>query len=366
MLKKLFSSIFAVSFVIMATFSSCTSGASTSSQSNSTKPESSSVSSTFEPEKLKIATTTADLKGSEGFETDEAVIRGLYQAGFRNIDLGLYGLTQDSVYMQENWEQEVLKLKSVAEELGMKFVQAHSPGGNPLSENPQEVESLIATTIRSIEICEVLGIENTVVHSGWKMELSKKEWFAENKAFYEKLLPTAEECGVNVLCENSTFRNMGGNYYINTGKDMREFIDYVDHPNFHGCWDTGHANCEGVNQYEAILELDEELYAIHFADNMGDADTHLIPYCGTLNIDQVMLGLIDVEFEGYFTLECDGGKRTQSLYKGPEFDWIKPIKPNYPVTRIPQHMTRMQQETLLYQVAEYILNSYNMLDITCS
>ncbi len=27
----------------------------------------------------------------------------------------------------------------------------------------------------------------------------------------------------------------GTRYFINTGKDMREFIKYVDHPMIHGC-----------------------------------------------------------------------------------------------------------------------------------
>ena len=31
-----------------------------------------------------------------------------------------------------------------------------------------------------------------------------------------------ERCGVNVLCENSTKSNMKDQYFINTGKDMRE------------------------------------------------------------------------------------------------------------------------------------------------
>ena len=114
-------------------------------------------------------------------------------------------------------------------------------------------------------------------------------------------------------------------------------------------------------QYEDILEIGDELYAIHFTDNMGGADTHLIPYCGNMDIDEIMKALIDVEFEGYFTLECDGKDRTQTLYNGPEFDWMKEIRPNYPITRIPRVMDRIQQETLLYQVAEYILDSYDML-----
>ena len=101
--------------------------------------------------KLEIATTTSDLKKYTKDRTDEAAIRGLYEVGFQNIDFSMYSITENSVYMQDNWREKILQLKAVADELGMKFVQAHSPGGNPLSQNPQEVESLIATTIRSIE-----------------------------------------------------------------------------------------------------------------------------------------------------------------------------------------------------------------------
>ena len=87
----------------------------------------------------------------------------------------------------------------------------------------------------SIEICEILGIKNTVVHYGDAEGISKDESFAKNKEFYEKLFPTMERCGVNVLTENSTKSNTGGKYYINTGKDVCEFVKHVNHPLFHAC-----------------------------------------------------------------------------------------------------------------------------------
>ena len=157
----------------------------------------------------EIATTTSDLKGKSGYYTDEKVLRGLHEAGFKYIDFSMYSFARNDVYMSDNWRDEALKLKAVADELGMEFVQAHSQGGNPLSSS--ESEFIVQATIRSIEICEVLGIKNTVVHAGWGSGLSKEEWFAKNKAFYERLLPTAEKCGVNILCENSTAANMGSN-----------------------------------------------------------------------------------------------------------------------------------------------------------
>ena len=96
----------------------------------------------------KIATSTSDLYKSHGFSTDEEKIRGLYAAGFRYIDLSMYSFTQDSAYMSDCWREEALKLKAVADELGMEFVQAHSQGGNPLSQS--EVE-FIVTRLRKTQ-----------------------------------------------------------------------------------------------------------------------------------------------------------------------------------------------------------------------
>ena len=121
---------------------------------------------------MKIATTTGDF----GFycEGDAEKIRELHRAGFRYIDLSMYRFKPDSVYMQDGWRDAVSGLKELADELGMKFVQAHSQGGNPLSEDPCHVDFLLSATLRSIEICEILGIKNTVVHNGVKKGVTKE------------------------------------------------------------------------------------------------------------------------------------------------------------------------------------------------
>ena len=106
----------------------------------------------------------------------------------------MYTLTPTCELMQDNWKDEALKFKELAGELGMQFVQAHSPGGNPLSDDEAHVDFLKRSTIRSIEVCEILGIKNTVVHNGVAEGLSKEEWFVKNKAFYEKLFEAMERC----------------------------------------------------------------------------------------------------------------------------------------------------------------------------
>ena len=309
------------------------------------------------PVKLKIATTTGDFSGRSGYLADDkAILDLLYEAGFRYADLSMYSFTADCDYMQPDWEDKIAELKAYAESLGITFVQAHSQGGNALSDNAADVATLISQTLRQIEICGKLGIENIVVHAGWHAGYTKEQWFAANKDFFDVLLAKAETCGVNVLCENSTAANMGAMYYINSGADMREFIEYVNHPNFHGCWDTGHGNCEG-DQYADIIALGDEMYAIHFNDNMGNSDAHIIPYFGTLNVDRVMRALQKTGFSGYFTFECDGGTRTNGYWHGAN---DLPILSETTIGDLADD--RLSQEKLLYQTGVSLLSAYGMLD----
>jgi len=303
---------------------------------------------------MKIATTTGDF----GFycDNDADRIRELHRAGFRYIDLDMYSFKPDSPYMQDGWKCETAKLLSLVDELGMTFVQAHSQGGNPLSDDEAHVDFLVDATVRSIEICNELGIKNTVVHSGFAKGISKEESFERNLKFYKRLFPVMETCGVNVLIENSTKSNMGDMYFTNSGKDMREFLEYANHPLLHACWDTGHANCEG-SQYGDIITLGEELYAIHYNDNHGAKDEHLIPFFGTLNHDEVINALFDVNFKGYFTLEA-----SSSLIKNNY--WLGGRRKYKPDTRLaePQLFMQRKLEALLYDTAEYILSSYDIFE----
>jgi sugar phosphate isomerase/epimerase len=258
--------------------------------------------------------------------------------------------------MNEGWEEEVQKIKKVANELGMTFVQAHSPGGNPLSSDEAHVDFLLKSTIRSIEICANLGIKNTVVHNGRKEGITKEEWFKLNREFYEKLFPAMEKHGVNVLCENSTKSNMGEAYFINNGKDMREFVEYVNHPQVHACWDTGHANCEG-SQYDEIMALGDELFAIHYNDNRGLKDDHLVPFLGSLNNDEVLTALKDVGFKGYFTLESNASLVRYNLWTCPRRKFSGEEK-----LREPQLFMQRHVEAMLYDTAKWMLSEYGFFE----
>ncbi|PWM71818.1 MAG: hypothetical protein DBX59_08000 [Bacillota bacterium] len=306
---------------------------------------------------MKIATTTEDF--SFYCDTYEKQISELHKAGFRYIDLSMYSFAPDCEFMQDNWKAAAIRIKNFASDLSMQFVQAHSQGGNPLSDDASHAAFLLNATIRSIEICGLLGIKNTVVHNGFEKGLSKEEWFIKNKAFYEKLFPYTEKYDVNVLCENSTKSNMGDHYFINSGKDMREFIDFVNHPKIHGCWDTGHANCEG-NQYDDIMAVGKELYAIHYNDNHAYKDNHIAPFLGCLNHDEVLTALTDVGFKGYFTLECSSSLNRYDQWT----ENRRRFRDEYGSLKLREPQLFMQRhiEAMMYETAEWMLKEYGVFE----
>ena len=142
-------------------------------------------------------------------------------------------------------------------------------------------------------------------------------------------------------------------YFTNSGADMKSFVEYVNHPLFHACWDTGHANIEG-NQYNEIMALGEDLKAVHINDNRGMQDEHLIPYFGTVNMDEIMHALMDVEFKGYFTYEASSSL-TMEKY------WLRDRRIFTDDKRLinPQLFMQKHLEKLLYDTGVYMLETYD-------
>lgn len=300
---------------------------------------------------MKLATTTGDF---DRF-TDSYLQRVKYveSAGFKYIDLSLYNIIDnDELMLSDNWKFKADELKSYADKNKLQFVQCHSPNTNPIDK--KQFERAVSWNIRSIELCGMLGIKNMVVHSGWDVNADKSEWYARNKAFFERLLETAEKNGVNVLHENTTNANMPW-FYPKTGAEMREFSEFVNHPNFHSCWDTGHANIEG-NQYDEIVALGDDLYAVHISDNRGLKDEHIIPFMGTVNMDEIMQALQAIGFKGSFTFEAGSALRPKGYWLGNRREFSGACRLSEPTAEL-----QLELERFMYSVGRHILNAYGEL-----
>lgn len=300
---------------------------------------------------MKLATTTCDY--AHYYDDHKERLDALHRAGFRYVDLNMYTDVEMAPFMQDDWKDYTKALAACAEQLGLTFVQAHSPGGNPLG-SAEERAKLIQTTRRSVEVCGMLGIPNTVSHAGWRTGIEREQYYEENLAFYREFFDVMDACGVNVLTENSTRANMGTAYYFYDGADMRDFLEYAGNPRLGACWDTGHANVEG-HQYADLMALgSKHLKAVHINDNRGEKDEHILPFCGTMSIDEVMHGLLNCGYEGYFTLECGSTLRPSHYWLGDRRSFSGDCR----LTDAPIEMKDKLEEAA-FRFGKYVLTSYD-------
>ena len=300
---------------------------------------------------MKLATTTSDFY--EYSLSQQEKMNHVAKAGFKYLDYS-FGTEFDSKTGVFSIEKDayIEDIKRHCERLGVKYVQAHAPMGSPIIKNDEHT-ALVNGTKTCIEACARLGIPNIVVHSGYQWGISREETFERNKEFYGELLPCAEKYGVNILTENFNVMCVDGMYWIDNATDLRALIDYVDHPLFHACWDAGHANMQDMPQHEELALLGEHVLGIHVQDNLQNDDHHLAPFMGSLSIDSLMNGLINIGYKGYFTFEANN--IFCSAWKRRKFEQDDRL------LKVPLEL-KTQAERMLYLIGKHILTSYDMYE----
>ncbi len=301
---------------------------------------------------MKIATT---VKGIQPFvDTPEQVISMYADTGFRYLDYDFGKVLNEPNHwlMADNWKDTLNKIKQTADALDIRFVQAHAP--DVIIRDDYTSDRGIFATIRAIEACHFLGISNMVVHSGFfpqfKYPNDEKAYFEANEPYFKALIPAMEQYQVHLLFENTTFKHcLEGCYFPIYARDLNALIAHMNHPLFGAMWDVGHAHIDGLDHEKEILELGSNLKAVHVHDNNGGRDEHFVPFMGTVNFDSLMRGLIQSDFQGYFTLEIK------------EFFQYRHFAPEGPLQNID---LALKKETLsmMYSVCRYILSAYDIYE----
>ena len=307
---------------------------------------------------MKIATSTGDLREYLDWNDAAEAIRLLAQCGFKHIDLNMYhSFAEDSALCSDDWREWAEGIRRAGAEANVDFVQAH--GSDGCFAAGEERDRRVEILRREMHVCQMLGIPKIVVHGVWRRGGCREEFMAENARFYRELLTTAEETGVCVCTENICRQNLP-EYYIFEGSDFNELRERLDrHPLFGCCWDVGHANCHGVDQYKCIMEMGDGLKAVHIHDTNFGVDSHMAPFNGSVSYDAVINGLLDAGFAGYFTLESYSlpispkfCKRKRFTEKGPEFERLLTLPLEF----------KMRSEKFMLDVVRYMLNAYNCLE----
>jgi len=113
-----------------------------------------------------------------------------------------------------------------------------------------------------------------------------------------RMLPAAEECGVNLLVEPEP------ELLIERPEDFEDLLAGLAHPRLALNFDIGHFFCVGVDPAQAVRRLAHHIRHVHLEDIAASREhRHLVPGRGAIDLERVLGALADVGYNGWVTVE---------------------------------------------------------------
>jgi len=174
--------------------------------------------------------------------------------------------------------------------------------------------------LKCIHLASELRSTHITLHLGSFYWFPVEQW--ERKKALErfikslnKVLKLCEEKNVVIALENVVPIPTGSEYYL-LGDNIEDFNFIFSHFNskyLKFCLDTGHANmAEGVIEY--INNFHEQLSCIHYHDNNGFNDEHLVVGKGKVPWLDLTRELKNIKFTGPIISECRNIKAHESAH----------------------------------------------------
>ncbi|MCE5219357.1 sugar phosphate isomerase/epimerase [bacterium] len=202
---------------------------------------------------------------------------------------------------------QVEQVKQALAETGLTPAVAHLCFGPSFDiSTPEEAvrERILEALVHEMRVAAGLGCITAILHPASRCE--------DPKAFQARLLvaaqslkqlmPVAEDLGLDIAVENMLPRNPGAHI-----EDLLALLEAVPSPRLGFCCDTGHAFITGVPVDEMIRGFGDRLFAVHWQDNDGSGDQHVIPGKGAMAWEPFYEGLEAVGYSRPITLEATNG-----------------------------------------------------------
>ena len=255
---------------------------------------------------MKISTEIGMLSSFIG---EEKAVEEVAKAGFDAWDFSMtdnmavydYSLGKISLANHPLATGDYLKfareLKKTGLDNGIRCNQSHAPF-------PSGKPGMMPYLKRAIECTAEAGGDICVIHpyNDWNTE--------KNAELYFELLPFAKSCGVKIAAENmwnwNDEKQQASPAACSDGQSFKSLLDAVNDEYLVGCLDIGHAEMAGLGTSAAdmVYALKDRLQALHIHDNDRHYDLHELPFTGAIDFPPIIKALKDINYGGYFTLEC--------------------------------------------------------------
>lgn len=241
-----------------------------------------------------------------------------HDAGFKVLDLCFCDSVRPSKnddLAADDWEKRIDALADHAAKLGVEFTQSHAPFfGNFFIHGKQPdaeyIEMFNEMMRRAVIASGKLGIKWMTVHphndnvnTEFELNIIKKT----NMDFYAPWLELAKKHNIGLSIENMAEfdRAKIRRYYCSDTDELIDIVDSFNDEAFGVTWDFGHAKMMINDQCRQLRKLGKRLKATHVQDNMGEIDSHLIPFVGgSIKWEEVMPCLKEIGYTGDFMFEC--------------------------------------------------------------
>ncbi len=240
---------------------------------------------------------------------EERAIELIARAGFDAWDLSMFAMASydwGTGKLRETghpltgsgYAAFVARLRRIGEDCGIHCNQSHAPF-------PSMVPGIHDRLKRAIECTAIAGGEICIIHPDNNRSAEM------NAEMYFELLPFAKEYGVKIATENMWNWNGPEDHAAPAAcshhDDFSAHIKAVNDPAFVACLDIGHAEMKGLDTtaVQMIHTLGDSLAALHIHDNDRWHDSHALPFTGQIDFVAVATALREIDYKGYFTLECD-------------------------------------------------------------
>ncbi len=242
----------------------------------------------------------------------EGAVAFMKEAGFDAVDFSFFDAEFYTKETDSKASQDFfLHLRALAQEHGIYFNQGHAPFPSSVPDDA-ETEIIFENIVRSLRNASYLGIPLMVVHPMTHLPYHQdgvpEKLFEMNVAFYNRLLPYAQEYNIKIGVENmfGVLPNRKLVRHVCAAPD--EFIRYLDALErdwFVACLDIGHAFVVCEKPADFIRKLGHDrLKALHVHDTDGFADLHTLPYHGKVDWNETAKALQEIEYDGDFTFEA--------------------------------------------------------------
>lgn len=221
----------------------------------------------------------------------------------------------DAVYPDSDDEDGrlALAISNEMKESGIRMSSFHFVGSvlDCYDISQKRIRQFMDRSLRIFEICHPGCV---VVHPGTFTEGG----FSFNKAAYKEALESwGMEKTYELLTDNIRyFGKRAGEFHTKIGvenlflgrffskpDELLKLVHDVDNEYVGFCFDSGHANVDGLELPALIKGMGDKLFEVHLHDNFGDRDTHLPIGFGNINWYEVIKALDEISYRGTATFE---------------------------------------------------------------